>query len=357
MEEGTFAKSGLINIDLNESIIEIGPYTFKNCESLSSINIPNSVKKISEGAFEGCISLLSVVISNSISVLFSNTFYKCHSLTDVEIPNSITRIDNGVFDECISLKSIVIPSSVLQLDSRFINCINLEEIIVNEDNPNYCSFEGVLFDKEMKTLLRAPCIMQNYAVPESVATIGFSAFSNCSSLTSINIHDSVSTIENCAFYMCTALKTVKIPDLVSTINDAVFLGCSSLSSLSIPKSVNEIGFTAFNSCESLSTIYSFNQEPPTIGYGYAVFTGCPKNATIYIPKDSLEKYKISQGWSYFNDFREIDSDYVQQKETDNPDEHSIYYNLNGIKFYSAESLPSGLYIKHLHGKTTKIVIP
>ena len=91
-------------------------------------------------------------------------------------------------------------------------------------------------------------------IPESVTSIGVYAFSNCTSLTSIEIPGSVTSIGDYAFYYCTSLTSIEIPESVTSIESGAFLGCRSLTSIKIPESVTSIGYNAFSNCTSLTSI-------------------------------------------------------------------------------------------------------
>ena len=82
-----------------------------------------------------------------------------------------------------------------------------------------------------------------------VKSIGSSAFSGCSGLTSVTIPDSVTSIEQCAFLGCSGLTSVTIPDGVTSIKDGTFYGCSGLTGVTIPDSVTSIGSSAFIGCK------------------------------------------------------------------------------------------------------------
>lgn len=91
-------------------------------------------------------------------------------------------------------------------------------------------------------------------IPNSVTSIGHSAFYNCTSLTSVNIPDSVTSIGGSAFSHCTSLTSVTIPASVTSIGGEAFSDCSSLTSVTIGNGVTWIGNWAFEYCSSLKSI-------------------------------------------------------------------------------------------------------
>ena len=82
-----------------------------------------------------------------------------------------------------------------------------------------------------------------------VNSIGNSAFSHCTRLTSVTIPDSVTSIGNSAFSGCSGLTSVTIPDSVTSIDSYAFKNCSGLiGELKIPTGVTSIGISAFSGC-------------------------------------------------------------------------------------------------------------
>ena len=106
---------------------------------------------------------------------------------------------------------------------------------------------------------RGSCVDLDIVIPtiykgKPVATIGYSAFKGCSSLTSIKIPNSVTYISSSAFYSCRSLTSITIPDDVTSIAPEAFYGCSSLTSITIPDGVTYINNSAFKGCSSLTSI-------------------------------------------------------------------------------------------------------
>ena len=216
-------------------------------------------------------------IREGVKVIGDSAFAFYCSLTSINIPNSVTTIGNRAFGECESLTSITIPSSVVTIiGNPFFswhgNLNNESKAFIYEDN--------VLFNKKKTTLIAYRAKETNYTIPNSVTTIGDSAFNGCESLTNINIPNSVTTIGNDAFAFCYSLTSINIPNSVTTIGEGAFRACKSLTSINIPNSVITIGDCAFAGCESLISI-NIPNSVTTIGHG--TFWGCKSLTSINIP--------------------------------------------------------------------------
>ena len=202
-------------------------------------------------------NIKTVIIKNGVTSIGDWVFYNCSSLTSITIPNSVTSIGNWVFRDCTSLTSVAIPTSVTSIgDGVFYCCESLTSIEVSNNNENYSSTDGVLFNKNKSELITYPAgkTDSEYAIPNSVTSIGSYAFFDCESLTSVTIPNSVTNIGVYAFYGCKSLTSVTIPDSVISIGDYAFSYCESLTSVTIPNSVTSICSDAFSDCTSLKSI-------------------------------------------------------------------------------------------------------
>ena len=298
---------------LTYSVTSIGYSAFYYCSGLTSIEIPNSVTSIGNSAFSGCTGLTSIEIPNSVTSIGNFVFTNCSSLTSVEIPNSVTSIGYSAFYHCTSLTSIEIPNSVTSIgDDAFSLCSSLEQIIVDSGNTVYDSRDNCnAIIKTNTNILVLGC--KNTVIPNSVTSIGYSAFYYCSGLTSIEIPNSVTSIGDEAFSNCTSLTSIEIPNSVTSISIYAFQNCRSLEQIIvasgntvfdsrdncnaiietssnilvlgckntvIPNSVTSINHYAFSYCVGLTSI----EIPNSVTYiGSYAFIGCTGLTSIEIP--------------------------------------------------------------------------
>ena len=129
------------------------------------------------------------------------------------------------------------------------------------------------------TSITIPSSVTYYGTTYSVTSIGNSAFSGCTSLTSITIPNSVTSIGSSAFFGCTGLTSITIPNSVTSIGDGTFWRCSSLTSITIPNSVTSIGGSAFSGCTGLTSVTIPNS---VTSIGYYAFEGCTGLTSIVV---------------------------------------------------------------------------
>ena len=264
------------------TVTEIDDFAFCQCENLTSVEIPSSVTSIGYGAF-----------------------YRCKGLTSVEIPNSVTSIGECAFRGCSNLMSVGIGNGVEKIrDLAFRGCSNLTSIDVNNGNEYYSCSDGVLFDKDKRTLIyylegkrdgsctipETVTVIGDYAfynytgltsveIPNSVTSIGECAFGECYDLTSVEITNSVTSIGDYAFYSCTGLTSVEIPNSVTSIGNFAFYTCSGLTSVEIGNSVTSIGNFAFAGCSGLTSVEIGNS---VTSIGNCAFDGCAGLTSVEI---------------------------------------------------------------------------
>ncbi|MDR1023035.1 MAG: leucine-rich repeat protein [Prevotellaceae bacterium] len=204
-----YGKGGRVVIP--EGVTSIGRSVFQDNLSLTSVLIPEGVNAIGEEVFSGCNNLATATLPNTLRTVGEHAFAYCHALTSITIPDGVTTIDNWAFS-LAGFTSVAIPGSVGSIGYlAFSGSTNLTSIAVSADNPSYLSDNGVLFNKAKTLLVQCPAGKQgNYAIPSGVTDVEIGAFYGCSGLYSISIPQSVARVGDYAFNLCTALTLMTV---------------------------------------------------------------------------------------------------------------------------------------------------
>lgn len=293
-------------IKIPYSVNKISSNAFHNCTNIRSLEIPSTISDLNDGVFRGCKNLERIFLPESIYIIGQYAFENCSSLQTLEIPNSVTHIFEAAFINCSALRELNIPSSVSYIGKHrvFEGCYSLENINVDENNSYYTSIDGILFDKNFTTLLRFPIHKEyiSYEIPIPVKEISEGAFNGCDYLSQIFIPEGVTIIGQDAFMGCTQLKNVSIPATLSSIQSNIFYGCQNLQSIILPGNLIEIGDNCFSDCDKLETLYSLNPIPPKFIGTQSIHNtdaSLTSKLIVYVPANSLEKYKTADGWKEF----------------------------------------------------------
>ena len=249
--------SKLTSVIIPNTVNSIDEFAFKGCSGLTSVIIPNSVTAIGECAFYECSGLTSVIIPNSVKVIGIYAFKGCSGLTSVIIPNSVEVIGNYAFEDCSGLTSVTIPNSVVAIgELAFCRCSGLTKLVVDLENPSYDSREG------------------------------------CNAI-----------IESSTNKLIAGCKSTIIPKTVTTIGKSAFEGCSGLALVSIPSSVTTINIGAFSRCSDLVSFTCLAIEPPICRKS---FDEINEDCRLFVPKESIDKYKAAEGWKEFEHISAIE---------------------------------------------------
>ena len=225
----------------------IGDGAFEYCGDLNSVNFGEGLLSIGSDAFRYCPNIETVSLPESLTTINDGAFERCSKLTSIDIPNKVTKLNDNTFAYCTSLKNVSIGSGCTSISATaFVNTSSIDRITVSEDNKNFTVVDGVLYNKDMTTLVLYPknCSGE-FAVPDTVTTIADYAFYRSPNITKITIGKNVKTIGNYAFYNCPALFKVDFGNAVKTIGSYSFAVNDSIESIEFPDSLESIGDNAF----------------------------------------------------------------------------------------------------------------
>lgn len=294
--------SGLTSITIPESVDRIVNVAFSKCHSLTSITIPAAVTYIGDHAFYDCNNLATIVVaednpsfSSYEGALFNKdgtTLIQAPSniSADFMIPDGVTTLGLRALAYCNNLTEIYIPASVTSIDSlAFYDALNLSSFVVDDENPAFSDYEGIIFNKDQTTLAHAPrAFSGSFIVPDGVQTIGENAFIKSRSLTSVTLPEGLIQISKHAFDSCSNLTHINFPEGLISIGDSAFFGCTQLTSITIPKSLDIVGHGAFQYSDRLANA-TFMGDVPT-SFQNSVFNGTSSKFKIAYPASA-------EGWT------------------------------------------------------------
>ena len=226
-------------------------------------------------------------------------FFYCVALTTVTLPEGLASIGDSAFSFCESLTAVTLPDSLTSIGKNpFSSCSSLAKIDISPDHPVFAQIDGVLYEKESKTLICCPARKEgdSFAVPDGILAIGDRAFYGCETLTTITLPKGLTSIGDSAFSGCTSLTSVTLPNSLTSIGDGAFFRCDALTSVSMPKGLTAIGDRAFACCESLTSV---TLPDSLVSIGEGAFKNCPDDLTLIVSRDSYAcQYAIDNGLTY-----------------------------------------------------------
>ena len=192
--------------------------------SLESVKILGTVKELPTSLFHGCNKLDDFVVPDSVETLSSNCLSYGEKKILLKIGKNVKNIDKDAFD---SLEHI-------------------ENFEVDEDNPNYSSENGILFNKDKTILIRCPIAKKGrIVIPDSVTNIVEGAFAFCNNIEYVEISNNLQRIENNTFRGCINLKEVKFGINIKNVDECAFAYCYNLQKVYLNETLEIIGEYAF----------------------------------------------------------------------------------------------------------------
>lgn len=215
-------KDDVISIlTIKEGTQAIDNNAYANHSELKEVNLPDSLEEIGFSSFSRCVNLNKINLPKNLTRIGPEAFKFCKSLKHIELPENLYKIGQDAFRCCEGLESISIPDSVLTIGTlAFGNCDGLKSI----------------------------------KLPKHLTRISNSCFNDCNNLSEIIWPEDLGIIDECAFEDCSSLKKIVFPNNLIEIKWFAFNDCNNLQEVVIPASVKEISNNAFNNCYNLKSI-------------------------------------------------------------------------------------------------------
>ena len=264
-------------------VTTIGPDAFNNDYSVTSVTFGTNVTTLQREAFEWA-GLTNLTIPANITSIGNNVFNGC-PLTTITVNGSNPAYASAggvLFNKQLTTlvqypinnpaTSYMLPATVTGIaDSAFVDAGFLQAITVDPSSSAFSSVGGVLFNWQMTELVLFPAGLSGpYAIPTGVASIGAEAFWGCYGLTSISIPDGVTNIGYDAFEN-DYLSSITIPSSVVLLGSFSFYDVNGLKSVFFEGNAPQDGDTSVFQGDNGATVYYL---PGTSGWGFA-FDGLP----------------------------------------------------------------------------------
>ena len=263
--------SSLVEIDISNVTQSIGAHAFENCTNLTSVTLGyldvysyafantgissislDASKYIADGVCANCKNLVSIEIGTYIKEIGSSAFSNCDNLEYVTIPNNVTKLSSS-FTNCPKLKEVNVGSGVTNLDSSTFENSGDGDLVINvdENNLNFCSENGIVFNKN-KTILhiyKLDKLQDEYTIPETVTTIR-GAFYDCKYLRNVIFHAGVTTIDGGSFKNC-IFEELILPENLTSLAYGAITKCTNLTNVYIPSNITKNVEYNFDGCHKL----------------------------------------------------------------------------------------------------------
>ena len=355
---------------------------------VKGIYIPSTVESIGE-CFTDSTLLEEIAVSpdnrNFVSndnVLYNNTFTELIKYPSAKqesllaLPETVESVRDYAIYGTLYLTKVNIPANTSYLSVYSIHGSLIEpgvnEINVDEKNPYFTSRYGIVYTKNMSSLLICPCgyLTEDITIPEEVVDISENAFLNVSKVKNITLPSGLKQIGKYAFSYavsveqiailsedvkineyafngCYKLTSFKIPDSTETIRTGTFFRCNALNSVTIPKTVSVVEENAFSNCGSLNLVIYDGSEVDRMGISY-------KSGNEYLIDAKWNTVKNLRPYSYQIDkgnipsntdsLLSIDADWIAYSEDKNyyRVDIDIYASHNRLDYTSATALTISL---------------
>lgn len=298
-KEGTLAIEILKQIEQWSEVEELsvrGPLSLSDMEHFSQMTCLR-ILNLSEAAIDvisgcqGLSNLESVILPETVTQVAPRGFNNCQKLSIVNLDN-VAKIGEYAFYNCYALEKINLANLLMLESNAFANCSSLRSVeLASLSNLGYAAFEGC------QSLI-------NVTLPDYIDTIAGSVFSGCVSLTSIKFPKKCRRIEDYAF-SDSGITNVDFPAGLEYLGRRAFSNVS-LKNIILPSSVRYIGYCCFekryNSGDGFSEVTCLAVTPPVMENAFSDINSLSLN----VPALSVTQYKMDSNWALFKEILPMD---------------------------------------------------
>ena len=278
-----------------DSVLSVQFRAFANCNQLQSVQISSTLTDIQTSAFNSSSGNFTVDASNQSFSALSGVLFNVDQSTLIQcpvsktgnysIPVTVTNIGKGSFANCTAITSIIIPASTSSIENDAFNgCINLTGTV---------------------------------NIPEGISTIGLYVFEYCPKITAFTVDPANTSFSanngllidlgQQAVKRCVTSKTGSVvlsPDITS-IDNSAFSNCTTITSIQLPAGIYGIGQRSFYNCTALHNITMLATTTPDMSSSYLAFEGVDlKTCILHVPVGTKSVYKQASVWSDFTNIIE-----------------------------------------------------
>lgn len=236
-------------VTIPEGVKYIGDFAFKDKTTIEKINFPSSLIEIGESSFERCLNISFILLPNNLLKIGRKAFNRCFNVSYIQLNELLVEIGEEAFGYCNKVKTININSNLEKLSSSaFNNCSQLAAFIVSSDNKYFASCDGLLLNKEQKTLIRCPEAFRSDLVL---------------------IPASVTKIESWAFFKCYNILDISLPRGLTTVCAYAFKDCYNISRLTVYENIAEFDVSALDGWSAQQQVVLGNKCNQLIKYNIA----------------------------------------------------------------------------------------
>ena len=341
--------SSITTVAVPATVTEIGDYAFSNCSDLTAVSLPSGLTKIADDLFSHCTKLAKCDIPEGVTTIGSRAFNDCRELLSLTLPATVNNLGTNCFDgmgndaagsdattlTCLAATppnadphtftgytgKVAVPAASVDAYKAATGWSTVASQIEAIATPTWpVTIGGVTYNSTpdsgtayvtgstgnnptgnvtiQKEVLGLPVTsiyadafsncsgLKSVYIPETVKSIGRSAFKECSKLSSVSIEgEGLETIGNQAFMKCSSLTEITIPRSVTAIDQNVFSGCIRLENVTLPETITYIGSEAFQDCGQLQSIVLPEQ---LMSIGENAFNGCTGLTSVTL-NDGLQR--------------------------------------------------------------------